>query len=84
MELRIGGQALRMNQHRKRQVLTPFTLPAIRTTALSRRLKISNDDTRPCWQRGSVIPQPAVGGIRFLDMNNLKIHNPLAKIQNIL
>ena len=93
-----------MNQHRERQVLTPFALPRIAPAALPRRLVVRHDANT--WGRFFFvrllpltaqrvkheepspvfggIPQPAVGGIGLFDMNNLKIHNPLAKIQNIL
>jgi hypothetical protein len=66
-----------MNQHRKRQVLAPFTLPTVCATALSSRLIVGHNHHVAL----TVFLQPAVRRVRFFYMNNPKIHNPLAKLR---
>ena len=66
-----------MDQHREREVLPPFALPAVGATALPCRLVVGHNHHRAL----AVGLQPAVRRVRFFDMNNPKIHNPLAKLR---
>ena len=68
-----------MDQHREREVLPPFRLPAVRATALPCRLVIGHNHHRTL----AVRLQPTVRRVRFIDMNDVKYHIRLQRYKII-